>query len=64
MREVSTEYAACEILNTERVLNARLWMLISTLYQKIESAQWYKRSCASSYMVVATMNLRAVEPYT
>ena len=57
MREVSTEYAACEIINTERVLNAKLWMLIGMLYQKLESAQWYKRSCTCSYIVVATMNL-------
>ena len=30
-----TEYAACEILKTETVLNVRLWMLISTLYQML-----------------------------
>ena len=28
----STEYAACEILKAERVLNARLRMLIGMLY--------------------------------
>ena len=30
------------------VLNARLWMLIGTLYQKLEGMQWYKGSCACS----------------
>ena len=31
-----TEYAACEILKAERVLNARLRMLIGVLYPKLE----------------------------
>ena len=41
----------------ERVLNARLWMLIGMLYQKLEGVQQYKRSCTCSSVVVATMNL-------
>ena len=52
-----TKYAAYVGVKVERVLNARLWMLIGTLYQKLENVQQYKRSCACSYVVVATMNL-------
>ena len=51
------EYAACEILKAERVLKARLRMLIGMLYLKLERVWWYKWSCASGYIVVATMNL-------
>ena len=57
MGRASAEYVACEILKAERVLNARLWILIGMLYQKLESMQWHKRSCACSCVVVATMNL-------
>ena len=32
-------------------------MLIGVLYLKLETVQRYKRSCASGYVVVATMNL-------
>ena len=52
-----TEYTACEILKAERVLKVRLRMLIGMLYPKLERVQWYKWSCASGYVVVATMNL-------
>ena len=52
-----TEYAACEILKAERVLNVRLRMLIGALYLKLERVQQYKWSCTSGYIVVATMNL-------
>ena len=31
VRGAHAEYAACEILKAERVLNARLWMLIGML---------------------------------
>ena len=51
------EYAACKILKAERVLNVRLRMLIGMLYLKLEGVRWYKWSCASGYVVVATMNL-------
>ena len=51
------ECTAHGILKAERVLNARLWKLIGVLYLKLERAQWYKWSCASGYIVVATMNL-------
>ena len=51
------EYAVCEILKAERVLKVRLRMLIGALYPKLERVWWYKWSCTSSYMVVATMNL-------
>ena len=37
MKGASAEYAACEILKADRVLNARLWMLKGMLYQKLES---------------------------
>ena len=52
-----TEYAACKILKAERVLNARLRMLIGMLYLKLERVQQYKWNCTSGYIVVATMNL-------
>ena len=52
-----TECAAHGILNAERVLNARLRKLIGAMYLKLRRAWWYKFSCASGYVVVATMNL-------
>ena len=51
------EYAACEILKAERVLNVRWRMLIGALYPKLEVVRQCKWSCTSSYVVVATMNL-------
>ena len=51
------ECTACEILKAERVLNTRLRKLIGVLYLKLERARWYKWSCTSSHVVVATMNL-------
>ena len=51
------ECTACEILKAERVLNMRLRKLIGVLYPKLGRVRWYKWSCASGQVVVATMNL-------
>ena len=51
------ELKARRLLNAERILSTRLWMLIGALGQKLESINWYKRHCASSCIVVATMKL-------
>ena len=52
-----TECAACGILNAERALNARLKKLIGALSLRLRRVWWYKWSCTSGYVVVATMNL-------
>ena len=52
-----TECAACGILKAERVLNVRLRKLIGALYLKLRRVRWFKWSCTSGYVVVATMNL-------
>ena len=54
---VRAECRACEILKAERLLNARLRKLIGMLYLKLGRVWWYKWSCASSKVIVATMNL-------
>ena len=51
------ECTACVILKAERVLNARLKKLIGMLYPKLGGVRWYKWSCISSQVVVASMNL-------
>ena len=51
------ECSARGILKAERVLKSRMRKLIGALYLKLGRAWWYKWSCASSYVVVATMNL-------
>ena len=48
-----TECRACEILKAEWLLNVRLKKLIGVLGR----VRWYKWSCASRKVVVATMNL-------
>ena len=52
-----TECTACEILKAERVLNTRLRKLIGMLYLKLGRVWWYKWSCTSGQVVVASMNL-------
>ena len=51
------ECTACEILEAERVLNTRRRKLIGMLYPKLGGVRWYKWSCTSGQVVVASMNL-------